>query len=77
MKELSGGGVDYSFEAIGMKATAEQAFNMLDLGGTATIIGMVPDDQTLEIKAHGPAVGEAAAGLDDGLEPVPRRHPEA
>ena len=51
VRELSGGGVDYSFEAIGKKATAEQAFKMLDVGGTATIIGMVPDDQRLEIKA--------------------------
>ncbi len=51
VRELSGGGVDYSFEAIGKKPTAEQAFKMLDTGGTATIIGMVPDDQRLEIKA--------------------------
>jgi S-(hydroxymethyl)glutathione dehydrogenase/alcohol dehydrogenase len=51
VKELSGGGIDYSFEAIGKKATAEQAFEMLDIGGTATIIGMVPDDQRLEIRA--------------------------
>jgi S-(hydroxymethyl)glutathione dehydrogenase/alcohol dehydrogenase len=50
VKELSGGGVDYSFEAIGLKATAEQAFNMLDLGGTATVIGMVPSSQKLEIR---------------------------
>jgi S-(hydroxymethyl)glutathione dehydrogenase/alcohol dehydrogenase len=50
VKELSDGGVDYSFEAIGLKQTAEQAFNMLDLGGTATVIGMVPSKQTLEIK---------------------------
>jgi len=51
VRELSGGGVDYSFEAIGRKATAEQAFASLDMGGTATIIGMVPDDQPLAIKA--------------------------
>jgi len=50
VKELSGGGVDYSFEAIGLKATAEQAFNMLDIGGTATVIGMVPPRQTLDIR---------------------------
>jgi len=50
VKELSGGGVDYSFEAIGLKATSEQAFNMLDLGGVATVIGMVPSSQKLEIK---------------------------
>jgi S-(hydroxymethyl)glutathione dehydrogenase/alcohol dehydrogenase len=51
VKSLSDGGVDYSFEAIGKKPTAEQAFEMLDLGGTATVIGMVPDDQRLSIKA--------------------------
>jgi len=50
VKELSDGGVDYSFEAIGLKATAEQAFKMLDIGGTATVIGMVPPRQTLEIR---------------------------
>ncbi len=50
VKELTGGGVDYSFEAIGLKLTAEQAFNMLDVGGTATVIGMVPPRQTLEIR---------------------------
>ena len=50
VKDLTGGGVDYSFEAIGLKATAEQAFNMLDIGGTATVIGMVPPRQTLEIR---------------------------
>ena len=42
VKDLTGGGVDYSFEAIGTKATAEQCFAMLGRGGTATIIGMVP-----------------------------------
>ena len=50
VKDLTGGGVDYSFEAIGLKSTAEQAFNMLDVGGTATVIGMVPPRQTLEIR---------------------------
>jgi S-(hydroxymethyl)glutathione dehydrogenase/alcohol dehydrogenase len=50
VKELTGGGVDYSFEAIGRKDTSEQAFNMLDLGGTATVIGMVPTKQMLEIR---------------------------
>lgn len=49
--ELTGGGVHYSFEAIGLKATAEQSFRMLRRGGTATIIGMIPPGQTLEL--HG------------------------
>jgi threonine dehydrogenase-like Zn-dependent dehydrogenase len=33
--------VHYSFEALGTKTTAEQAFGMLRPGGTATLIGMV------------------------------------
>jgi len=50
VRELSGGGVDYSFEAIGLKETSEQAFGMLDSGGTATIIGMVPSNTKIEIR---------------------------
>jgi S-(hydroxymethyl)glutathione dehydrogenase/alcohol dehydrogenase len=49
--ELTSGGVDYSFEAIGLKTTAEQCFRMLKAGGTATVIGMVPMGQKLEISA--------------------------
>ena len=49
VKEISGGGVHYSFEAIGLKATAEDAFAMLRRGGTATVIGMVPLGQSVEI----------------------------
>lgn len=51
VKELTGGGVPYSFEAIGSKATAEQAFAMLRPGGTATIIGMIPFGTKIEL--HG------------------------
>jgi S-(hydroxymethyl)glutathione dehydrogenase/alcohol dehydrogenase len=49
--EMTGGGVHYSFEAIGLKATAEQAFQMLRPGGTATVIGMIPPGQMVEV--HG------------------------
>ncbi|MGH7037828.1 MAG: Zn-dependent alcohol dehydrogenase [Stellaceae bacterium] len=51
IREMTGGGVQYSFEAIGTKATAEQSFQMLRAGGTATIIGMVPFG--LKIELHG------------------------
>jgi S-(hydroxymethyl)glutathione dehydrogenase/alcohol dehydrogenase len=47
--ELTGGGADHAFEAIGLKATAEQAFAMLRKGGTATVIGMVPFGEKVEI----------------------------
>ena len=45
------GGVHYSFEAIGLKATAEQAFQMLRPGGTATVIGMIPPGQMVAVHA--------------------------
>ena len=46
---MTDGGVHYSFEAIGLKVAAEQAFNVLRRGGTATVIGMIPVGQMLEI----------------------------
>jgi len=52
IRELTGGGVDHAFEAIGLKKTAEQAWAMLRPGGTATIIGMVPYGMSIEIPAH-------------------------
>jgi S-(hydroxymethyl)glutathione dehydrogenase/alcohol dehydrogenase len=51
VRALTDGGVDYSFEAIGLKATAEQCFRMLGRGGTATIIGMIPVGTMVEV--HG------------------------
>jgi len=52
IKKLTGGGVDYSFEAIGLKKAAEQAFNSLKAGGTATVIGMIPVGQKVEIDGY-------------------------
>ena len=49
--ELTKGGVHHSFEAIGLKATAEQAFQMLARGGAANIIGMIPVGTKIEL--HG------------------------
>jgi len=43
--------VPHSFEAVGLKQTAEQAFKMLDKGGQATVIGMIPVGTMVEV--HG------------------------
>ncbi len=51
VKQLTSGGVEYSFEALGLKQTSEQAFRMLRTGGVATIIGMVPVGVKIEINA--------------------------
>ncbi len=50
IREMTGGGVDYSFEAIGLKKAAEQCFECLRPGGTATVIGMIPVGQKLELE---------------------------
>lgn len=49
IREITNGGVEYSFEAIGNKRAAEQAFECLDRGGTATIIGMIPVGTKIEL----------------------------
>ena len=49
--EMTGGGVQYSFECIGLKITAEQSFSCLRSGGCATLIGMIPVGTRIEL--HG------------------------
>ena len=49
--DLTTDGVDYSFEAIGLKTTTEQAWKMLRPGGCATIIGLIPEGTMISI--HG------------------------
>jgi S-(hydroxymethyl)glutathione dehydrogenase / alcohol dehydrogenase len=51
IKEMTKGGVHHAVECLGTKTTAEQAFQMLAVGGTATIVGMVPFGQKIEL--HG------------------------
>jgi S-(hydroxymethyl)glutathione dehydrogenase/alcohol dehydrogenase len=50
IRELTGGGVEYAFEAIGLKKAAEQAFECIRAGGTATVIGMIPVGQKIELE---------------------------
>lgn len=73
VQEITGGGVDYSFEAIGLKQTAEDAWAMLRSRGVATIIGMLPPGQKIEIpgmdlltekKLQGSAMGSNQFRLD-------------
>lgn len=53
IKALTDGqGVDYAFEAIGLKKAAEQCFECIRPGGTATIIGMIPLGQKVELPGN-------------------------
>jgi S-(hydroxymethyl)glutathione dehydrogenase / alcohol dehydrogenase len=47
--ELTLGGVDHALECIGLKVAAEQAFGMLRPGGCATVVGMIPFGQSIEL----------------------------
>jgi S-(hydroxymethyl)glutathione dehydrogenase/alcohol dehydrogenase len=49
--EMTGGGVPYAFEALGLKKTAEQSFAMLKPGGIATILGMFKPGMKLELES--------------------------
>ncbi|HEY6417629.1 MAG TPA: Zn-dependent alcohol dehydrogenase [Candidatus Binataceae bacterium] len=49
IKKLTDGGVEYSFEAIGLKPVAEQAYESICAGGVATIVGMIPLGQKVDV----------------------------
>ena len=51
VRELTGGGVDHALECLGSKRTAEQSFQMLGFGGTATVVGLIPVGEKIEL--HG------------------------
>jgi S-(hydroxymethyl)glutathione dehydrogenase/alcohol dehydrogenase len=51
VKELTGGGVDYSFEAIGNSHTILQAYEMLAPGGVAVVVGMAAETDEISINA--------------------------
>ena len=49
--EMTGGGVDYAFECIGLQPTIKQAVGMAAKGGAAVLVGVLPTDQEVPINA--------------------------
>jgi S-(hydroxymethyl)glutathione dehydrogenase/alcohol dehydrogenase len=49
VRALTGGGAHHALECIGLPATAEQAFGMLGRGGCATIVGLIPVGQNVQV----------------------------
>jgi S-(hydroxymethyl)glutathione dehydrogenase/alcohol dehydrogenase len=47
VRELTGGYLDYAFEAIGLPQTVEQAFAMIRAGGTAVAVGVTRGNVTV------------------------------
>ncbi|KAA1427845.1 zinc-binding dehydrogenase [Nocardioides antri] len=50
VRGLSDGGVHHAFEAVGSGTTVSQAFAMLRPGGTATVMGMIPDGHRIDLR---------------------------
>ncbi len=50
---MTGGGVDFAFEAIGLAKTAEQCFGMAKRGGKAVIVGMIPVTASVSVPGVG------------------------
>jgi S-(hydroxymethyl)glutathione dehydrogenase/alcohol dehydrogenase/S-(hydroxymethyl)mycothiol dehydrogenase len=49
IREITDGGVDDAFEAIGFPQTMKQAWDVLGVGGTAYCIGLAKPDATVEV----------------------------
>jgi S-(hydroxymethyl)glutathione dehydrogenase/alcohol dehydrogenase len=49
VREATGLGADYAFEAIGREDTVRQAWEAARAGGTVVVVGMIPKGQTLTI----------------------------
>ncbi len=47
--EMTSGGVDYAFEAIGLPVTVRQAVRMTRKGGTTVLVGVVPAGTNVEL----------------------------
>ncbi len=74
VREMTGGGVEYSFEALGLKATSRAGLPHaapLRHGDHHRHGARGPDDRSSRRR---PARRQGAAGLQHGLEPLPRRH---
>ncbi len=47
--EMTDGGVDHALDCLGSKGTAEDAFRMLAFDGTATLVGLFRQGETIEL----------------------------
>lgn len=49
VRALTGGGVEYGFEAVGANETARQAYDMTRRGGTAVLVGVITSAEPLAL----------------------------
>ena len=77
VKELTQDGIEYGFEAIGNTNAARQAFDMVQAGGTAVIVGMMPMGSEIQRAGAGLPAREEDDRLHVRQHPLPRAHAEA
>ena len=62
LRDLTDGGPDFVFEAIGLPTTAELAIAALPVGGTAVLVGMTPIGERASFEVYRLGAGESIAG---------------
>ena len=77
IKELTGGGVDFAFEAAGVPAVLEAAFKSLKRGGTAVAMGLPHPSRTITLTAlsfagEGKTLMGSYMGSSDPQRDIPR-----
>lgn len=72
VRDLTGGGAEYTFEAVGNLATIQQALDALGAGGTLTIVGVPKMGSKFEFVVHGIYNNKAILGCRYGAA-RPRR----
>jgi len=58
VQKRTGGGVTEALEVIGLKPTTEQAVAMLEIGGTAYLIGVHKPGSTIDVTPFGDLMGK-------------------
>jgi Zn-dependent alcohol dehydrogenase len=75
VKDLTGGGADYSFECVGNVAVIKQALDAIGPGGTMVIVGVPKVGTTYEFVVHGLYQNKAILGCRYGAARPQRDFP--
>lgn len=64
--EITRGGLDHAFDAIGMKSVSEQCMAAIARGGATIVVGMMADAERLEITPLDMVIGKRVLGCSMG-----------